>query len=94
MKIISVAIQSPRKPSIVGNAIVQIEMEGFSLKVSDLRIIRNRAGVLWVAFPDHPIKRERGCDYLLTIEPDAVLAKHISDAVLAEFAKWQAGGER
>lgn len=94
MKIISVVVQSPRKPSLVANACIVFEVEGFSLKVSDLRIIRNRAGVLWVAFPDHPIKRERGCDYLLTVEPDAVLSKHISEAVLAEFANWQAGGPR
>jgi SpoVG len=94
MKVLSVSIQPPRKSNLLANASVVLESEGETLKISDIRIIRNKQDVVWVAWPSYSVQQGRAWEYFLSVEPDSALGKRISDAVLEEFSKWQAGGER
>ena len=87
MRIISATIQPPRKPNLLANASVILESEGATLTISDVRIIRNKQGVAWVAWPSYSVSQGRAFEYFPCVEPDAVLGRRISDAVLAEFAK-------
>jgi hypothetical protein len=94
MKVLSVTIQPPRKSNLLANASVVLESEGETLKISDIRIIRNKQDVVWVAWPSYSVQQGRAWEYFLSVEPDSMLGKRISDAVLAEFEEWQAGGLR
>jgi SpoVG len=94
MKVLSVSIQPPRKSNLLANASVVLESEGETLKISDIRIIRNKQDVVWVAWPSYSVQQGRAWEYFLSVEPDSMLGKRISDAVLAEFEEWQAGGLR
>lgn len=89
MKVLSVIIQPPRKSNLLANASVVLESGGETLKISDIRIIRNKQDVLWVAWPSYSVQQGRAWEYFLSVEPDSALGKRISDAVLAEFAKQQ-----
>ena len=94
MRVLSVSIQPPRKSNLLANASVVLESDGETLKISDIRIIRNKQDVVWVAWPSYSVQQGRAWEYFLSIEPDSGLGKRISDAVLEEFATWQTGGAR
>ena len=87
MKILSVTIQPPRKTNLIANASVLLESEGFTVKINDLRILRNKQDILWVAFPNYSVQRDRAWEYFPAVELDASLSRQISDAVLAEYAE-------
>jgi hypothetical protein len=87
MNVLSVTIQPPRKSNLLANASVVLESDGGTLKISDIRIIRNKQDVLWVAWPSYSVQQGRAWEYFLSVEPDSTLEKRVSEAVLAEFAK-------
>src|SRR6266852_9995007 len=89
MKVLSVTVQPPRKANLVANASVVLESDGETLKLSDIRIIRNKQDVLWVAWPSYSVQQGRAWEYFLSAEPDSVLGKRISDAVLVAYEAWQ-----
>lgn len=89
MRIVSVSIQPPRKPSLAANASVILEADGSTLTVSDLRLIRNKQGVLWVAMPSYSVSAGRAFEYFPCVEPDAAFGRRIAEAVLARFAEWE-----
>ncbi len=84
------AIIPPRKPSCLAEASVRIALDdGESVVVNDLRIIRNRAGVVWVALPTFSVKEGNGYRYEPTVELGRALKRAVEDAVLPAFEKWQ-----
>ncbi len=90
MRVISITIQPPRKPNLLANAACILEGEGSTLTISDIRVLRNKQGVLWCAMPSYNVSQGRAFEYFPCVEPDALLAKRITDAVLSEYQSWEA----
>ena len=59
MKVLAVTIQPPRKSNLVANASVVLESEGLTLKISDIRLLRNKQDVLWCAWPSYSVQQGR-----------------------------------
>jgi len=84
-------IQASTKPHRLADASVELaDCDGDSLVVSDLRILQNRQGQVWVAMPSRSVNDGgRSFQYFPQIEPSRQLQRKIEDAVLTAFEKWK-----
>src|SRR5260370_27067808 len=84
-------IQPATKPHRLADASVDLtDGDGDSLVISDLRILQNRQGQLWVAMPSRSVSEgRRSFQYIPQIEPNRQLQRKIEDAVLAAFEEWK-----
>lgn len=91
MKIKVITIQASTKPHRLADASVElIDSESDSLVLSDLRILQNRQGQLWVAMPSRSVNDGgRTFQYIPQIEPNRQLQRKIEDAVLSAFEDWK-----
>lgn len=55
--------------------------------VVDVRVLQNRSGERWIAFPSQPVHDFEGIKYVPDMHFSKDLKRRISDAVLAEFEK-------
>jgi len=100
MVIKKVVVEKPRKGNFLASVSVQLEANGHRILIRDLRVLVNRRGETWLAFPAFSIPDAgRNFTYLQTVEVDTPLYTLISAAVLAEYEAWdaaqkQAGGVR
>jgi DNA-binding cell septation regulator SpoVG len=79
----------PRKPNVLAHASVSIEFEDQAVTVSDLRVLRNRSGEMWVGMPAIAVSNGgREYSYEVCVEFSRELRRAVEDAVLGEFAKW------
>lgn len=75
-----------RKPACLAEAKVKITLEdGEFLVIDDLRILRNRNGVHWVALPTYSIKEGQGWRYSPTVELSRALRRQLEDTVLTAY---------
>ena len=85
------SIQPSTKPHRLADASVELtDRDGDSLVVSDLRILQNKQGQIWVAMPSRSVSDSgRSFQYVPQIEPSRQLQRKIEDAVLAAFEDWK-----
>jgi DNA-binding cell septation regulator SpoVG len=85
------SIQPSTKPHRLADASVELmDRDGDSLVVSDLRILQNRQGQVWVAMPSRSMSDGgRSFQYFPQIEASRNLHRKIEDAVLAAFDDWK-----
>ena len=84
-------IKASTKPHRLADASIELaDCDGDSLVVSDLRILQNRQGQVWVAMPSRSVSDGgRSFQYVPQIEPSRQLQRKIEDAVLAAFEDWK-----
>jgi len=85
------SIKPSTKPHRLADASIELaDCDGDSLVVSDLRILQNRQGQIWVAMPSRSVSDGgRSFQYVPQIEPSRQLQRKIEDAVLAAFEAWK-----
>jgi DNA-binding cell septation regulator SpoVG len=86
----NIKVQSIRvstKPHRLADATIELtDSDGDSLVISDLRVLQNRQGQIWLAMPSRSVSDGgRSFRYLPLIEPRYQLRRKIEDAVLAAF---------
>jgi DNA-binding cell septation regulator SpoVG len=81
MNVKVISIQASTKPHRLADASIELaDGDGDSLVVSDLRILQNRQGQVWVAMPSRSVSDgARSFQYVPQIE----------DAVLVAFEDWK-----
>jgi DNA-binding cell septation regulator SpoVG len=84
-------IQPATKPHRLADAAVELaDDNGDSLVITDIRILQNRQGQLWVAMPSRSFNEVgRSFQYAPQVEPNRQLQRRIEDAVLTAFEEWK-----
>jgi DNA-binding cell septation regulator SpoVG len=84
-------IQPASKPHRLADAIVELfDGDRDSVVISDIRILQNRQGQVWVAMPSRSVSEAgRSFQYIPQIEPNRQLQRKIEDAVLLAFEDWK-----
>jgi DNA-binding cell septation regulator SpoVG len=85
------SIQPATKPHRLADASIELsDTVGDSILVSDIRILQNRQGQLWVAMPSRSMNEGgRSFQYLAQVEANRPLNRKIEDVVLAAFEEWK-----
>jgi len=85
------SIQPATKPHRLADASVELaDADGDSLVISDIRILQNRQGQLWVAMPSRSVNEGgRSFQYLPQVQANRQLERKIEDAVLATYEDWK-----
>jgi hypothetical protein len=100
MQVKILAFSRSPKPSVLASVRLELNAEtGDSITVDDARLLRNRAGQVWLALPAYsiPTNGGRSYDYRPAVVLSAQLMRQVVDAVLPAFEVWereQAGVER
>jgi DNA-binding cell septation regulator SpoVG len=84
-------IQRSAKPHRLADATVVLsDVDGDSLVISDVRILQNKQGQVWVAMPSRSVSDGgRSYQYVPVLEAVRQLQRKIEDAVLSEYELWQ-----
>lgn len=91
MKVTLQSLTPPRKPNVLAHASVKIEFDTHSITISDLRLLRNRSGELWVGMPAIAVSNGgREYRYEPCVEFSRELRRAVEDAVLAAYAESEA----
>jgi DNA-binding cell septation regulator SpoVG len=85
------SIQASTKPHRLADASVELaDSDGDSLVISDLRILQNKQGQVWVAMPSRSVNDGgRSFQYIPQVEPSRQLQRKIEDTVLTAFEEWK-----
>jgi DNA-binding cell septation regulator SpoVG len=85
------SIQASTKPHRLADACVELaDGDGNSLVISDIRILQNKQGQLWVAMPSRSVNEgSRSFLYIPQVEPNRQLWRRIEEAVLSAFEEWK-----
>jgi DNA-binding cell septation regulator SpoVG len=79
----------PRKSGILAHATVEIELEGQRIILSDLRVLQNKSGELWVGMPSVAIQDGgKAYHYEPVVELGRELKRAVEDTVLARYEEW------
>ena|ERR1700687_3702811 len=91
MNVLVKLIQSSTKPHRLAEATAELmDTDGDSLLISDIRILQNKQGQIWVAMPSRSVSDSgRSFQYIPQIESNRRLQRKIEDAVLAAFEEWK-----
>ena len=65
-----------------------IDEDGQSITVDDARVLRNKAGELWLAMPNRSVQHERTLEFLPQAVLSSGLRRAVEDAVLPAFERW------
>ena len=84
-------IQAATKPHRLADAIIELaDSDGDSVLISDIRILQNKQGQIWVAMPARSVSEGgRSYQYVPQIESNRQLQRKIEDAVLTAFESWK-----
>jgi DNA-binding cell septation regulator SpoVG len=85
LRIVSVEIYPPRQPSWIANASVRLQDDSQTIELSDLRLLRNRAGKLWVGMPTIGTKGPDGWAYKNVVQVSRELHGEIEREVIDQF---------
>lgn len=85
------AIQRSTKSHRLADATVELTDEsGDSIVISDIRVLQNKQGQIWVAMPSRSVSEGgRSYQYVPLVEPSRRLRRRIEDSVLAAFEAWE-----
>jgi DNA-binding cell septation regulator SpoVG len=91
MHIIVKSIQPATKLHRLADAIVELaDCDGDSILISDIRVLQNRQGQVWVAMPSRSISDGgRAFQFVPQVELNRQLQRKIEDVVLEAFEKWK-----
>ena len=84
---ISVQLTPSHRPNVLSGAVVTIQTSNLRLEIHDVRVLRNRNGILWAALPTYSVTVGKLYDYKPCVVLDPALHRRVTDAVLAEFEK-------
>jgi DNA-binding cell septation regulator SpoVG len=84
-------IQASTKPHRLADAIVELaDSDGDLILISDIRVLQNKQGQIWVAMPSRSMNEGgRSFQYLAQVEANRPLNRKIEDSVLAAFEEWK-----
>jgi DNA-binding cell septation regulator SpoVG len=84
-------IEHSRKQHSLADAVVELsDAEGDSILVTDLRVLENKHGEIWVAMPSRAISDGgKSYRYVSLVESNVQLRRKITEIVLAEFENWR-----
>jgi len=86
---ISLTFKPSHRPTVLASVIVTLETDLGTITISDARVLRNKAGVLWFALPTFSLAKGREYQYFPVAELSPSLHRHVSDAALAGFVEWE-----
>ena len=91
MKVRVKLIQRSRKQHGLADAIVELsDTEGDSIIITDLCVLKNKQGQVWVAMPNRSVSEGgRPYKYISLFESNKQLRRKITDSVLSDFEKWR-----
>jgi DNA-binding cell septation regulator SpoVG len=91
MKVTVTSIQNSAKPHRLADATAELaDTDGDLIVISDIRILENKQGQVWVAMPTRSVSEGgRSYQYIPQIESNRQLKRKIEDAVLAAFDEWK-----
>jgi DNA-binding cell septation regulator SpoVG len=91
MKVKVRTIQASAKPHRLADASVELaDGDGDSLLISDIRVLQNKQGQIWVAMPSRSVSDSgRSFQFVPQVESNRQLQRKIEDAVLAAFEDWK-----
>jgi DNA-binding cell septation regulator SpoVG len=91
MKIEIKLIQHSTKPHRLADASVELtDADGDSLVISDIRVLENKQGQIWVAMPSRSVSDSgRSFQYIPQVESNRQLRRKIEDSVLIAFEEWK-----
>ena len=84
-------IQSATKPHRLADASIELaDSGGDSLIISDIRILQNKQGQVWVAMPSRSVNEGgHSFQYFPQVESNKQLQRKIEDMVLGAFEEWK-----
>jgi DNA-binding cell septation regulator SpoVG len=85
------SIQASTKPHRLADASIELsDGDGDSIVISDIRILENKQGQVWVAMPNRSVSEGgRSFQYIPQIESNRQLRRKIEDSVLTAFEEWK-----
>lgn len=85
------SIEASTKLHRLADAVVEFaDADGDSLIISDIRILQNRQGQIWVAMPSRSVTDGgRSFQYIPQVELNRRLQRQIEDVVRAAFQEWK-----
>lgn len=95
MQVDVVEVAQSQKSHILAVAAVEITFDPeHKIKISDLRVLRNGQGELWIGMPSRAVTSNsvRRYDYVPIVVCSPKLKRQIEDAVFAAFERFSAGG--
>lgn len=92
MQVRVLAISKSSKPSVL--ALVRLELivdaTDETIIIDDARVLRNKAGMLWLAMPSYSVQLGAGrYDYQPAVTLSMALKRAAEDAVLPAFESWE-----
>jgi DNA-binding cell septation regulator SpoVG len=91
MKVTVKSLVPPRKNGILAHASVEIELEGQRITMSDLRVLQNKSGELWVGMPSVAVQDGgKSYHYEPCVELGRELKRQVEDCVLDAYGTWAA----
>lgn len=79
----------PRKNGMLAHVVVEVELEGQRITLSDLRVLQNKSGELWIGMPSVAIQDGgKSYHYEPIVELSRELRRSVEDNVLAAYEKW------
>jgi DNA-binding cell septation regulator SpoVG len=84
-------IQASTKPHRLADASIElVDSDGDLILISDIRVLQNKQGQMWVAMPNRSVSDGgRSFQYVPQIEPNKPLNRKIEDSVLTAFEQWK-----
>lgn len=85
------AITASRKTNRLADASIELtDSEGDLVVISDIRILQNKQGEVWIAMPSRSVSLGgRSFEYFPQVESNKRLQRKIQDVILAAFEQWQ-----
>jgi hypothetical protein len=93
MQVQVLSIHPSHRPSCLAAATIRLTFEdGSFIEVDDLRILRNRAGQLWVGLPSYSVQQGTGrqFEFRPTLTLDRRTHRALEDALIPEYESWAA----
>jgi DNA-binding cell septation regulator SpoVG len=91
MNVKVISLTASTKPHRLADASVELsDHDSDSVTISDIRILQNKQGQVWVAMPSRSVNEGgRSFQYVPQVEPGRRLQRKIEDAVLTAFEEWK-----
>src|SRR5438445_826464 len=89
MTIKVLSILPPRKNGVLAHIAVEVELEQQRITLSDLRVLQNKSGELWVGMPSVAVQDGgKSYHYEPVVELSRELKRQVEDCVLVSYERW------
>lgn len=86
---IRINLKSSHRPNVLASVSVELETSLGIITINDGRILKNKTGALWFALPTYSVTSGKQYEYFPAVELPSALLRRVTDAVLAEFERWE-----